>query len=62
MGKIAFELFSSTEEPYADIVDKTIKIKDVVDTFVVKSLQEILKDPSSKLEVWETIRSLAKRN
>ena len=62
MGKIAFELFSSTEEPYADIVGKTIEIKDMVDTFVVKSLQEILKDPSSKLEVWETIQSLVKRN
>ncbi|MFT7267712.1 MAG: hypothetical protein ACI9LL_001091 [Porticoccus sp.] len=62
MGKIAFELLSSTEEPYADTVGKAIKIKDVVDTFVVRSLQEILKDPSSKLEVWETIQSLVKRN
>jgi|TARA_B110000503_G_scaffold44488_1_gene72646 hypothetical protein len=62
MGKIAFELFSSTEKTYADTLGGTMKIKGAVNAFVVKSLQEILKDPSAKLEVWEAIQSLVKTN
>lgn len=58
MGELATELLSSNDQPYGDALGGTEDIAGGAKIVVIRSLQEMLVEPLSKADTWQTIRPL----
>lgn len=58
MGEVAAELLCPSESSYPDALGRRDEIAGGAKTIVVRSLQEMLKDPSMKAQTWESIKCL----
>lgn len=61
MGEVATKLLSPSERAYSESVGGIEEIAGGAKTIVVRSLQDMLKDPNAKAETWQAIKSLADR-
>jgi len=61
MGEVATKLLSPSEKAYSESVGGIEEIAGGAKIIVVRSLQDMLKDPNAKAETWQAIKSLADR-
>ena len=61
MGEVAAELLSPSGKVYSESLGAIEEIAGGAKTIVVRSLQEMLKDPNAKAETWQAIKCLAER-
>jgi hypothetical protein len=62
MGELSSELLSPGDEPYTDLLSKIEEISGGAQIMVIRSLQEMLAEPDTKAETWQTIRCLAEQS
>lgn len=62
MGERASELLSPVDKPYVDLLGSIEEISGGAKTVVIRSLQEMLQDSSTKLETWQAIQCLTNKN
>lgn len=59
MGEQSSELLSPKDKPYPELLGHIEEIAGGAQTIVVRSLQDMLSEPATKSETWQTIRRLA---
>lgn len=59
MGEQSSELLSPEDKPFTDLLGHIEEIAGGAQIIVVRSLQDMLEEPGSKAETWQTIRHLA---
>jgi hypothetical protein len=58
MGKTVFDVFSTSNLSYSDLLGKKININNEYKALILQSLQENLRSSIAKLGTWKAIKSL----